>query len=195
VLALVVGLGVIGVVGYLLARPQLAFSNRLAGPVRLVINDNPALTVAPGETIRQGIPRSSLVAQWELVRPLSANGRPMGSEVRGSIVIQAPSGTIQRSAAARGIDADYFAPLISNGSDDQLRIVVNAGLEGSLDCGCAVRPGARRVFIGYYPLFQNSTVRARTGDGRTATFRDLGSRVTNPDGTVGLQFVAGDLRR
>ena len=194
--ALGVGLLVAAVAGYLLARPRFVFTNSLAAPVRLVLGQNPPRSVAPGETIRQTVARgSSVLAQWELVRPLSADGRPMGSEIRGSIVIAKPSGTIERSARARGSDADYFAPLISNSSNDQLRIVVNAGLEGALDCGCAVRPGARRVFIGYYPLYQNSTVRARTGDGRSATFRDLGANVTNADGTLGLRFVAGDLRR
>jgi hypothetical protein len=118
----------------------------------------------------------------------------MGSEVRGSIVAPDPSGTIRRSARARGTDADYFAPLITNASEDLLRVRVNAGLEGSLDCGCAVRPGAKRVFIGYYPLFQNSTVRVSGRDGRSATFKDLGPSVLTPDGAVGLRFLAEDLR-
>jgi hypothetical protein len=136
----------------------------------------------------------AIVAQWELVRPLSADGSPMGSEVRGSVVIREPSGTFRRSARARGTDADYFAPLITNASQELLRVRVNAGLEGFLDCGCAVRPGARRVFIGYYPLFQNSTVRASMRDGRSATFKDLGSGVVTADGTVGLRFESQDFR-
>jgi hypothetical protein len=90
--------------------------------------------------------------------------------------------------------ADYFAPLITNATEDLLRVRVNAGLEGSQDCGCAVWTGARRVFIGYYPLFQNSTVRATAGDGRSAMFRDLGPSVIAPDGTVGLRFEGRDLR-
>jgi hypothetical protein len=118
----------------------------------------------------------------------------MGSEVRGSVVVRDPGGTIQRAAGARGEDADYFTPLITNASKDLLRITVNAGLEGALDCGCAVRPGARRVFIGYYPLYQNSTVRAVARDGRSATFKDLGPSVTAPDGSVGLRFEGRDLR-
>ena len=50
-------------------------------------------------------------------------------------------GTIRRSAMARGPDGNYFAPLITNASEDQLRVTVNAGLEGALDCGCAVAQG------------------------------------------------------
>jgi hypothetical protein len=61
-----------------------------------------------------------------------------------------------------------------------------------VDCGCAVRPGARRVFVGYYRLYQNSTVRARDSAGRTATFRDLGPQVTSRDGALGLRFETKD---
>jgi hypothetical protein len=180
---------------FVLTRPHLLFTNQLAAPVRIVVGDAPVRTLRPGETLQLATSRArALVAQWEVVRPLSADGRPMGSEVRGSVVIRTPSGTMRRSAAARGTDADYFAPLITNASGELLRVTVNAGLAGSMDCGCAVRPGARRVFIGYYPLFQNSTVRARAAGGKTATFRDLGPNVTNRDGTVGLRVDTGDLR-
>jgi hypothetical protein len=180
---------------YFLSRPTLVFTNELAGSVRLSADQEPPLTLAPGQTVRRAMPRGrAIVAQWELVRPLSADGKPMGSEVRGSIVARDPSGTIRRSARARGTDADYFAPLITNASEDLLRVRVNAGLEGSLDCGCAVRPGAKQVFIGYYPLYQNSTVRASGRDGRSATFKDLGTSVVTPDGALGLRFQADDFR-
>jgi hypothetical protein len=180
---------------YFLSRPTLVFTNELAGPVRLAADQGPALTLAPGETVRRATSRGrAMVAQWELVRPVSPNGGLMGTQVRGSIVVPDPSGTIRRSARARGADADYFAPLITNATEELLRVRVNAGLEGSLDCGCAVRPGGKRVFIGYYPLFQNSTVRASARDGRSATFRDLGPSVVTADGRVGLRFEAQDLR-
>jgi hypothetical protein len=188
-------LGAAAVGWYFVSRPRLLFTNGLAGPVRLAADEQAPLTLVPGETARLMTPRGrTMVASWELVRPLSAEGRPMGSEVRGSVVVRDPSGTIRRSARARSSDADYFAPLITNASNDLLRVTVNAGLEGSLDCGCAVRPGARRVFIGYYPLFQNTTVRAMAGNGRSATFRDLGPSINLPDGTVGLRFETTDLR-
>jgi hypothetical protein len=136
------------------------------------------------------------VAQWELQRPLSADGKPMGEAVRGSSVVRDPSGTTALIALPRPDDTAYFAPLITNASTRPLRVTINAGLQGAVDCGCAVRPGARRVFIGYYRLFQNSTVRARVMEGgaSSATFRDLGPQVTAPDGTVGLRFEDKDLR-
>ena len=194
-LVLLLLLGAAALLGvYLVGRPRVAFTNRLAGPVRLAVAHDEPLTLAPGETIRVNVPWGrSLVIAWELVRPLSADRRPMGEEVRGSLLERVGWGTARRHAAARGTDSDYFAPLITNASDDLLRITVNAGLEGALDCGCAVRPGARRVFIGYYRLYQNSTVQAKAGQ-RRATFRDLGGNVAAPDGTIGLRLEGKDLR-
>ena len=55
-----------------------------------------------------------MVAQWELVRPLSADGRPMGEEVRGSAVLRGPSGTMRVAATSRTADHAYFAPLVTN---------------------------------------------------------------------------------
>jgi hypothetical protein len=50
------------------------------------------------------------------------------------------------------------------------------------------------VFIGYYRLYRNSTVQARDPAGRSATFREVGSSVTTPDGIVGLRFESKDFR-
>jgi hypothetical protein len=180
----------------LLLRPRLLFTNRLAAPVRLAVGETTLRTIAPGATVRVAVPRGeTLVMQWDLVRPLSADGQPMGEEVRGSTVLREPSGTVRAAAASRTADADYFAPLITNASSHALRVAVNAGLQGTVDCGCAVRPDTRRVFIGYYRLYRNSTVRASAAGIGRATFRDLGPQVTAPKGTVGLRFEDKDLRR
>jgi hypothetical protein len=169
----------------LLDRSRLQFTNRLAAPVQLVLGGE-SRTIAPGETLTLGIPGAAApVAEWELVRPLSADGQPMGEEVRGAIVPR--RGTVADSAWVRQGGSDYFAPLVTNASSGLLRVTINAGLEGARDCGCAVR-------IGYYRLYQNSTVRAHAASGAEATFRDLGPQVTNRDGTVGLRFEDKDLR-
>jgi hypothetical protein len=180
---------------YLLKRPRLVFTNGLAAPVWVAVGQAAPVSILPGVTDR--LPLSddgSQVVQWNLARPLSVDQRPMGEELRGSVVLREPKGTISHSATARGTDLDYFAPLISNATDHLLRVKVNAGLEGAVDCGCAVRPGARRVFIGYYRLYRNSTVRATDSLGRSATFRDLGANVTGSDGILGLRFEAKDFR-
>jgi hypothetical protein len=176
------------------SRPRLSFTNRLAAPVRLVVGSRRARTLAPGEQvtlITSG--QGSLVAEWEMVRPLSADGTPMGEVVRGAVTTRGTRGSLQRAAGSRTDDADYFAPLITNTAGMPLRVTVNAGLAGAVDCGCAVRPGARRVFIGYYRLYQNSTVQAR-GPRGSATFRDLGPQVRAADGSLGLRFEDRDLR-
>jgi hypothetical protein len=180
---------------YLLTRPKLVFTNRLAAPVWVAVSAAAPVNLPPGATLR--LPLSgdgSQVVQWNLARPLSPNERPMGEELRGSVVVREPEGTVHHSATARGTDLDYFAPLISNATDNLLRVMVNAGLEGAVDCGCAVRPGTRRVFIGYYRLYRNSTVRATDSLGRSATFRDLGSKVSSSDGSLGLRFEPKDFR-
>jgi hypothetical protein len=180
---------------YLVSRPQLVFTNALAAPIWLTAGQNPPATLEPGKTRRLNIPRgNALVVEWNLARPLSANQRPMGEELRGSAVVRASGGKVLQSASGRSADADYFAPLITNATGNLVRITVNAGLEGAVDCGCAIRPGARRVFIGYYHLYQNSTVTARDDKGRRATFRDLGRQVVSADGTIGLKFESKDLR-
>jgi len=181
--------------GVLLLWPRVEFTNTLAGPVRLVVGDQAPRTLAPGMPVRVTVPRGrTVVTQWELVRPLSADGQPMGEEVHGSSVLRDPSGTVRVTAAPRTGDDAWFAPLVTNAATQPLRVAVNAGLRGAVDCGCAVRPGARRVFIGYYRLFRNSTVEARVPRAGAATFRDLGPQVTTPDGTVGLRFEDKDFR-
>ena len=192
-LALLLALVAAGAVYLILGRSRLRFSNRLAAPVRVAIAGR-LDTVPPGATVELAVPRSGTsVAEWELIRPLSADDRPMGAEIQGAAILRG-RGTATDSAWVRQADADYFAPLITNASEGLLRITVNAGLQGALDCGCAVRPGTSRVFIGYYRLYRNSTVRAQGPAGAVATFRDLGPQVTSRDGTVGLRFEEKDFR-
>ena len=192
-LALLLALAATALVYLYFGRTRLRFTNRLAAPVRLAIG-NRVDTMPRGVTVELDVPRGGTsVAEWELIRPLSADDKPMGEEIRGAVVLRG-RGRVADSAWVRQGDADFFAPLITNASQDLLRVMVNAGLQGALDCGCAVRPGATRVFIGYYRLYENSTVRARASSGGEATFRDLGPQVTARDGTVGLRFEEKDLQ-
>ena len=177
---------------YMVGRPTLVFTNRLAAPVRVAVDSGNSMVVQPGQSGQLPMPGKLRVAMWEVIPPLSADGRPMGEEMRGSVLVPGVRGKVYRSAVPRGSHGDYFAPLITNATDDLLRIKVNAGLQGAVDCDCAVRPGARRVFIGYYRLYRNSTVQARAGQGRTATFRDLGPNVVSPDAAIGLRYESRD---
>lgn len=193
VVLLVVGAALAG--WYLFNRRTLVFTNQLAAPVWIAVGQAPPVTLPAGETVRLAVPGSGTqVLQWNLARPLSANEQPMGEELRGSVVLREPRGTIDYSASARGTESDYFAPLITNSTGDLIRVVVNAGLDGAVDCQCAVRPGAHRVFIGYYRLYRNSSARATDPAGRSAIFQDLGPNVTTPDGILGLRFESKDFR-
>jgi hypothetical protein len=181
---------------FVVLQPRVRFTNQLVAPVRLVVGDEAARTVAAGETVTVRAPRGrTLVTEWEMVRPLSADSQPMGEVVKGSVVLRDARGTVEANAGPRTTEADYFAPLITNAGTEPIRVMVNAGLAGAVDCRCAVRPGTTRVFVGYYRLYQNSTVRARgVTSRREATFRDLGAQVTQADGAVGLRFEERDLR-
>ena len=179
---------------YLLTRRRLVFTNELAAPIWLAVGPRAPVSLAPGTAQTFDLPRGSVVVQWNLARPLSADQRPMGEELRGSAVVRESRGTVERSASMRESGAVFFAPLVTNSTEALLRVMVNAGLEGAVDCGCGVRAGARRVFVGYYRLYKNSTVQARDSAGRSATFRDLGPSVTSADGTVGLRFETKDFR-
>ena len=193
--ALLLFLGAALAVVYWLARPQLRFTNGLLAPVSLTMDNSSPRTITPGTSVRLPAPwRKSVLVTWELLPPLSADGRPMGETLGGSLMLRDSWGATERTVAARGSHGNYFAPLITNATPDLLRITVNAGLEGALDCGCAVRPDARRVFIGYYRLYQNSTVQATSPGPRSAVFRALGSNVVADDGSVGLRFEEKDLR-
>jgi hypothetical protein len=118
----------------------------------------------------------------------------MGEVVRGATVLREPSGGVRAAATNRSGEGAFFAPLITNATSHPLLVTVNAGLRGALECGCAVRPGRTRVFVGYYRLYLNSTVRARAPGVGAASFRELGPEVTAPNGTVGLRFEDRDLR-
>jgi len=180
---------------FVVLQPRLRFTNRLVAPVRLAVGEAAPRTVAPGAQVTVRVPRGrTLVAEWEMIRPLSADSQPMGEPVKGAVVVRELRKTVRGEARPRTGEADFFAPLISNGGKEAILVTANAGLQGAVDCGCAVRPGATRVFIGYYRLYQNSTVRARgVTTRREATFRDLGPQVTRPDGAVGLRFEERDL--
>ena len=77
-LLLVLLLGVAALLVIARGGPVLAVENQLIEPINLVV-DGATYRIAPGEIssvrIRRGRP---LAAQWFLVRPQSASGKPMG---------------------------------------------------------------------------------------------------------------------
>lgn len=168
--------------------------NTLVEPVKVIAGGSER-QIAEGASAEFTLPRGErLFAQWYLVQPAGPDGAPLGELMQGTLQEENPRGRIELEITSRTSAGDYFAPLVSNTTDRSLRIIVNAGLQGSIDCNCGVPAGAVRTRIGYYRLYQNSTVRAVDGQGKSATFQDLGPQVTTGGGAVGLRFNPADFR-
>lgn len=178
----------------LLTRPSLTVVNRLVLPVQVHVQNVADWTLEPGASERQTVARGRPVSiHWEVVQPM-AGAVAAGERLGGSATIAEPGRASTYDVSMGRGNAAYFAPMITNETGAPLQIVVNAGLDSARACQCTVPPGARRMLIGYYRLFSNSTVEARDATGRSATFRNVGDQVTASSGTVGLRFAAGDLR-
>ncbi|NNG16606.1 MAG: serine/threonine protein kinase [Gemmatimonadales bacterium] len=172
--------------------PSLVFANRLVHSVRLVVNGN-EYAVAPSSEFRLRLPRKQgLTAQWYLDRMKRTDGSAVGTGLQGTLVEDEPRGSVQWAADVNDAQEVLFAPLITNMTDEPLSLTVNAGLEGAEHCGCSVPPGTTRAVIGYYSLYTNTTVEARTPAGRVARFENLGPKVDPRIGAVGLRFEKKD---
>src|ERR1041385_843753 len=149
--------------------PTLVFENRLGGTVTVQVAGEER-RILPGGSFTLKLERGRRMdLAWQLVPQL-------GVGLGDTIAVADPRGPVRAAAA----------PLPSP---------VSAGLAVAVWFLVAIPPGALRLAVGYYPLFENSTVRADgTKDGRSATFRGLGTQVDVSRGTVGLLFRAGDLR-
>jgi len=168
-------------------QPTLVFENRLTDMVAVQVAGEER-RILPGGSFSLKLERGRrLDLSWQLVSRL-------GVSLGDTIALAQPRGTVRLAATARPTHGAYFAPVITNETGRPLAITVNAGLAGSMRCGCTVPPGAVRMAIGYYRLFENSTVRAEDDAGHSATFRDLGRQVEAFRGVVGLLFRARDMQ-
>ncbi|HEU4828011.1 MAG TPA: hypothetical protein VFT04_02335 [Gemmatimonadales bacterium] len=185
-----------GFIGWRLAtKPVLVVVNALVLPANLRVNGGETLLLAPGDSIEQPLLRDEPnTLLWEMRRPLTRGGVPVGAGLGASLVLEAPEGRVRHVLRAMRGDTALFAPLITNATGLPLLVRVNAGLAGAEECPCEVPPASRRAPIGYYRLFQNSAVEVRDSLGRRATFRNLGPEADPLSGAVRLRFEAGDLR-
>ena len=176
----------IGAGALFLKQPKLEFENLLADSVTVQAG-SVTWRVEPEGKIK--IPTPGTVT-WRVIRP-RAGSRELGLPLGQMVTMQ--RGTIR--ATTRPGSQAYFQPLITNETGRPITITINAGLAGAVSCNCTVPAGAVRMPIGYYQLFQNSTVRGEDpSTGASATFKDLGPNVDRTRGTVGLRFRAEDLR-
>ncbi len=199
-LALLLALG--GAVYWSWAHPTLAFTNDLSVPVELTVGASRVGLVGPGDTREMRVPRDdAMPVQWRALPPAD-QGQPMGQPVVAAVRARFPNRPLATGvvrATAVWPSGAAFQPLVTNATGVALHVVVNPDLsvDGrslAADCGCEVAPGARAYSVGFYELVGNSAVRAVMPDGRSATFRDLGSHVDRHSGVVRLRFTPDAFR-
>lgn len=173
-------------------QPGPVVVNRLAFPVRIATTSVDTLLPSGSAITLQGAAGDDRVLRWVMAQPRTGGDMPVGAAVEGSTMLRDDVDTFRITPHVGG--SAIFAPLITNQTGVPLTVTVNAGLQGAAECPCEIPPSARRMAIGYYQLFANSTVEVRDPAGRRATFRDLGAQVDPRSGVVGLQFNVGDLR-
>ena len=86
----------------------------------------------------------------------------------------------------------YFAPLITNASASDITLEVNPATAAAVRCNCLVSKGAVRTHIGYYRLYQNTSVAAYNSAhpyiGPHADRHGFAGRVVPQSGVVVLTF-------
>ena len=189
-LALLV-VGALAAGGYFYFLIPITFENKLLLPVKVVWGGHELDPVAPGGSFARKVKRGdSFPLQWYAALP---TGAPPGEAVSGSVVFDRLSSGSTVVASAEGAKERMFAPLITNATGVTLKVTVNPGSAAATDCRCAVPDGGTRLGIGYYRLFQNSSVKVTAPDGRSATFPNVAGAVAAGSGSVGLRFEAKDL--
>ena len=165
--------------------------NALVEPIEILSNGTPVDTVAPEATERLTLPggqRTEL--RWRLVRP---GNPPIGEPMEGPLpAFPRAGGRLLADVSAEVGGQRYFAPLITNASASDITLEVNSGTAAAVRCNCLVSKGAVRTHVGYYRLYQNSSVAAYNSAhpyiGPHADRHGFASRVAPSSGAVVLTF-------
>jgi len=165
--------------------------NALVEPVEILRSGTPIDTVRPDATARLTVWRSGGdELRWRLVRP---GNPPIGEPLEGPLPpFRRALGRRVASIAAEMGAQSYFAPLITNASASDITLEVNPGTAAAVRCNCLVPKGAARTHIGYYRLYQNSTVAAYNSAhpyvGPHVDREGFATRVASRSGLVVLTF-------
>ena len=165
--------------------------NALVEPIEILSNGVPVDTVAPEATERLTLPRGQRTGlRWRLVRP---GNPPIGEPLEGPLpAFPRAGGRLLADVSAETGGQRYFAPLITNGSASDITLEVNPGSAAAVRCNCLVSKGAVRTHIGYYRLYQNSSVAAYNTAhpyiGPHADRHGFAGRVAPQSGAVVLTF-------
>ena len=176
-------------------RSSLMVLNRLGSPIGVITGADAERRLAPGDSLRVEVARDpALQVSWYAVPAKGVRNQPLGEELQRSEVIDSRKRVLRLEARADGGVRPLFQPLITNTTGQPLTLRINVGSAGERSCRCTIPAGARRVPIGFYPLYANSSVRAIAPNGRVATFSALGPKVDRASGEVRLRFDATDFR-
>jgi Bacterial Ig-like domain (group 2) len=139
----------------------LLVTNQLVDAVAITVNGTPVGTVPASSTAQTSfLVTGGMVVSYDLVRPLTSSGTPMGEQISGVFpTIQNASGTYTITVNNILGTQQYFSPMISNSGAYPILMVANWGLASENRCNCTVLSGGNNVNIGYYRLFTNSEVR------------------------------------
>ena len=183
--------------GAILLRPgtpaTLIVSNRLMSPVWLTLADGRQQLVDPGDSLRLQWPAGrELNADWSIVRPVAANGKVLGEELKGTFGDKDPSGVIRHAIDLSSAPDAWFAPRVTNAAGVLLRVAVEPR-PGQQLCECDVPSDASPRWLGYYRLLPGTTVRVQDASGREAVFDGLDARVESGSGLIALRVEKRDL--
>lgn len=172
----------------------ITVNNQLIYPVRVAIGG-----VAAGLVPAQGARSFTLAANvttevdWDLERPLLGS-QPLGEPMGGIFTVTAAAGSTRSLTVDNLVGSTwYFAPLITNRTNQALLMAVNYRLQSENRCQCTAPAGLTRVHLGYYRLFSNGNVTAfRDGSGYGGSFvyfDNFAPSVTQGSGTREFIFT------
>jgi len=148
--------------------------NLLLSPTRITLNGTIVGTVPAASSSSFTIPGAATVTMsWQLVRPTTTTGVPIGDEVGGDF---SPLNAGTNTAFDYEIDNEvgtstYMAVSITNNGLVRLLVAVNFGLTSENRCSCLAPTGGIKTYFGYYKLFSNSNVRGYAeGSNYTGTY-------------------------
>lgn len=170
----------------------IVVTNRLVEDVQVSANGVVLGTVSAGLTQQSTVYVTSLVLTYDLIRPRTSSGVPVGEAMSGIYqTIDNPSGPINFIVNNQLGTQYYFAPAITNNSAYPLLMAVNWGLVDENRCNCTVPAYASNVKLGYYKLYSNTEVRGYSsangyGVGSYVYWNGFQGSVASGSGSVSL---------
>jgi hypothetical protein len=142
----------------------LRIANQLAYPVSILVNERPVMSVLPGRTSEQNLPRTGqVVVEWRLVRPAHpVTGIALGESLKGALPAVVPADTLSYEINNVVSGAAYFTPVVTNNSTETFYVEVNPGTPTRAALG-TIPPGVANAGLGYYRVQLTGAIRSFYG--------------------------------